>query len=238
MLIETNQADAVICVGSESTLTETFISGLAAAHALSTNNDDPKHASRPFDAARDGFVMGEGGGAIIIESEENAKKRNATILAEIAGYANSTDGYHATSPHPEGIGAIFCMEEAIRKAGISKEEVKYINTHGTSTPVGDPIEAKAIEKVFGEAAYDIAVNSTKGATGHMMGAGGITELITCIKCIETGIIPPTLNLENPDENLPKLNYVPNKTQQKKVDIAMSNSFGFGGQNSSILVKRY
>lgn len=238
MLILSGQADAVLAMGTESALTPLFILGLTSAHALSTNNDNPQGASRPFDKDRDGFVIGEGGGALVIETEENAKKRGATILAEIAGFSNCTDGYHVTSPHPEGIGAVFCMDKAIEHAGITTDDIDYINTHGTSTGMGDPIETNAIVEVFGDHAYDMAVTSTKGATGHMMGAGGITEAITCIQCIREGVVPPTLNLENLDEKCAKLNYVPGKAMEKEVRVAMSNSFGFGGQNSCVVFKKY
>lgn len=238
LLLMSGQADAVLAMGTESALSPLFIRGLVSAHALSTNNEDPQGASRPFDRDRDGFVIGEGGGALIIETEENAKKRGAVILAELAGFSNCTDGYHVTSPHPEGIGAIFCMEKAIEHAGLAPEEIDYINTHGTSTGVGDPIETNAIAELFGEHAKEMAVTSTKGATGHMMGAGGITEAITCIQCIRTGVIPPTLNLANLDETCAPLNYVPGKAQEKKVKAAMSNSFGFGGQNSSVIFCEY
>lgn len=238
MLLLSGQADAVLAMGTESALAPLFILGLTSAHALSTNNDNPQSASRPFDRDRDGFVIGEGGGALIIETEENAKRRGATILAELAGFANCTDGYHVTSPHPDGIGAIFCMEKAIEHAGLTTGDVDYINTHGTSTGVGDPIETNAIAKLFGNHAKEMAVTSTKGATGHMMGAGGITEAITCIQCIRTGVVPPTLNLENLDEKCVALNYVPGKAIEKKVKVAMSNSFGFGGQNSSVVFKKY
>lgn len=237
MFLMSGMADAVLVVGAESALNPLFIRGLVSAHALSTNNEDPKGASRPFDAGRDGFVIGEGGGAILLETASNAKSRGVTPLAEIVGFANCTDGYHVTSPHPEGIGAIFCMEEAIRTSGISAADIGYINTHGTSTPVGDPIETQAIAKVFGEDAdhlRSMAVTSTKGATGHMMGAGGITEVITCIQVIRTGVVPPTLNLEKPDEACAGLNYVPGTSQKLDVRYAMSNSFGFGGQNSSVI----
>lgn len=238
MLLMSGQADAVLVMGTESALSPLFILGLTSAHALSTNNDNPQSASRPFDKDRDGFVIGEGGGALVIETEENAKKRGATILAELAGFSNCTDGYHVTSPHPEGIGALFCMEKAIEHAGLSASDVDYINTHGTSTGVGDPIETQAIAELFGEHAKEMAVTSTKGATGHMMGAGGITEAITCIQCIRTGVVPPTLNLEEPDEKCAPLNYVPGKAIEKKVKVAMSNSFGFGGQNSSVIFKEF
>jgi 3-oxoacyl-[acyl-carrier-protein] synthase II len=181
--------------------------------------------------------MGEGGGAVIIETEAHAKKRNAGIHAEIIGYANSTDGYHVTSPHPEGIGAIFCMQKCLDKAGITPDQVDYINAHGTSTPKGDTIEVNAIKKLFGEHAYKLAVTSTKGSTGHMMGAGGITETIACVKAIQDGIIPPTLNLADADPEC-DLDFVPETARKADVQIAMSNAFGFGGQNSSILLKKY
>lgn len=238
MLLMSGQADAVLAMGTESALSPLFIRGLVSAHALSTNNDDPQGASRPFDRDRDGFVIGEGGGALIIETEENAKKRGAVILAELAGFSNCTDGYHVTSPHPEGIGAVFCMEKAIEHAGLMPEDIDYINTHGTSTGVGDPIETNAIARLFGDHAKEMTVTSTKGATGHMMGAGGITEAITCIQCIRTGVIPPTLNLVHLDEKCAPLNYVPGRAQEQKVRAAMSNSFGFGGQNSSVIFRAY
>lgn len=238
MLLMSGQADAVLAMGTESALSPLFILGLTSAHALSTNNDNPQQASRPFDKDRDGFVIGEGGGAMVIETEENAKKRGATILAELAGFSNCTDGYHVTSPHPDGIGAIFCMDKAIEHAGLKKEDVDYINTHGTSTGVGDPIETNAIAELFGDHAKEMAVTSTKGATGHMMGAGGITEAITCIQCIRTGVVPPTLNLDEVDEKCYDLNYVPKTAIEKEVKVAMSNSFGFGGQNSSVVFKKY
>lgn len=238
MLLLSGQADAVLAMGTESALSPLFILGLSSAHALSTNNEDPQGASRPFDKDRDGFVIGEGGGALIIETEENAKKRGATILCELAGFSNCTDGYHVTSPHPEGIGALFCMEKAIENAGLTVDDVDYINTHGTSTPVGDPIETNAVWELFGDHAKDMAVTSTKGATGHMMAAGGITEAITCIQCIRAGVVPPTLNLHELDEACKPLNYVPGHSIQKEVNVAMSNSFGFGGQNSSVIFKKY
>lgn len=238
MLLMSGQADAVLAMGAESALSPLFILGLSSAHALSTNNDDPQGASRPFDRDRDGFVIGEGGGALIIETEENAKKRGAHIIAEVAGFANCTDGYHVTSPHPEGIGAIFCMKQAVEHAGLELQDIDYINTHGTSTPVGDPIETSAVVELFGDHATEMAVTSTKGATGHMMAAGGITEAIACIQAICTGTVPPTLNLQNLDEKCEKLNYVPGKAIKKEVKAAMSNSFGFGGQNSSVIFKKY
>lgn len=238
MLLMSGQADAVLAMGAESALSPLFILGLSSAHALSTNNEDPQGASRPFDRDRDGFVIGEGGGALMIETEENAKKRGAHIIAEVAGFANCTDGYHVTSPHPEGIGAVFCMKKAVEHAGLELQDIDYINTHGTSTPVGDPIETSAVVELFGDHAAEMAVTSTKGATGHMMAAGGITEAIACIQAICTGTVPPTLNLQNLDEKCEKLNYVPGKAIKKEVKAAMSNSFGFGGQNSSVIFKKY
>lgn len=237
MILKSGEADVVLCVGAEAAISPLNILGLTAAHALSTRNDEPETASRPFDATRDGFVMGEGGGCIIIETEDHAKARGAHIHASVIGWANSTDGYHVTSPHPEGIGAIYCMQKSIEKAGIKPEEVDYINTHGTSTPKGDAIETKAIHTLFGEHAGRLAVSSTKGSTGHMMGAGGIIETIACVKSVQEDIVPPTLNLENPDPEC-DLDYVPNVARKQTVNIAMSNAFGFGGQNSSILVKKY
>lgn len=237
MLLNSGEADVVLCVGAEAATSPLPILSLSAAHALSTRNDSPETASRPFDATRDGFVMGEGSGCIIIEHQEHAKARNAHIHANILAFANSTDGYHVTSPHPEGIGAIFCMERCLNKAGISPEAVDYINTHGTSTPKGDIIETKAIKTLFGTHAYDMAISSTKGSTGHMMGAGGITETIACVKAIQEGIIPPTLNLTTADPEC-DLDYVPNQARKQDIQIAMSNAFGFGGQNSSILVGKY
>lgn len=237
MLINSGEADVVLCVGAEAATSPLTIMGLASAHALSTRNDTPESSSRPFDAERDGFVMGEGGGCLVIESEEHAKARNAHIHASIIGWANSTDGYHVTSPHPEGIGAIFCMQRCLEKAGIQPGEVDYINTHGTSTPKGDIIETTAIKTLFGNPADAPAVSSTKGSTGHMMGAGGITETIACVKAIQDGILPPTLNLVNPDAEC-DLDYVPNTARKQDIQIAMSNAFGFGGQNSSILLKKY
>lgn len=237
MLLLAGEADAITVVGAEASLCPVVVAGLASAHALSTNNDDPQTASRPFDKTRDGFVFGEGGGAILLETEEHALKRGADIKAELLGFANCTDGYHVTAPHPDGIGAVACMENAILKAGIAREQIDYINTHGTSTPMGDAIETKAIKKLFGEHAYKMAVTSTKGATGHMMGAGGVTETIACIKAIQEGIVPPTLNLNTPDEEC-DLDYVPNRAEKRSVQYAMTNAFGFGGQNSSLVVGKY
>lgn len=237
LLLNSGEADVVLCVGAEAATSPLPIMSLASAHALSTRNDSPASASRPFDASRDGFVMGEGGGCIVIETEAHAKARDAHIHASIIGWANSTDGYHVTSPHPEGIGAVFCMRHCLEKAGIQPNEVDYINAHGTSTPKGDGIETSAIKQLFGSHAYQLAVSSTKGSTGHMMGAGGITETIACVKAIQEGILPPTLNLEQPDPEC-DLDYVPGQARKRNITIAMSNAFGFGGQNSSILLHKY
>ena len=237
MMIADGEADAVICVGAEAAINPLNILGLSSAHALSTRNEEPERASRPFDKDRDGFVMGEGGGAIILETSEHAKKRGAKIHGVLLGWANSTDGYHVTSPHPEGIGAIYCMERCIKKAGLTPAAVDYINTHGTSTPMGDIIETRAIHTLFGDAVSGLLVSSTKGTTGHMMGAGGVTETIACIKACEEGVVPPTVNLDNPDPDC-DLDYVPNEARKADIKVAMSNAFGFGGQNSSILIGKY
>lgn len=237
MLLNSGEADVVLCIGAEAAISPLNILGLTSAHALSTRNDDPETASRPFDATRDGFVMGEGGGCVIIEKESHARARNAHIHAAVIGWANSTDGYHVTSPHPDGIGAIYCMKRCIEKAGITPEQVDYINAHGTSTPKGDVIETKAIHTLFGEHAGKLLVSSTKGSTGHMMGAGGIIETIACVKAVQDNIVPPTLNLNAPDPEC-DLDYVPNTARHQTVNIAMSNAFGFGGQNSSILLQKY
>ena len=237
MLLLAGEADAILVVGAEASLCPVVVAGLASAHALSTNNDNPQTASRPFDKTRDGFVFGEGGGALLLETEAHALARGAKIHAELMGFANCTDGYHVTAPHPEGIGAIACMDNAIQKAGLTPEDIGYINTHGTSTPMGDTIETNAIKSLFGDHAYQMAVTSTKGATGHMMGAGGVTETIACIKAVQEGMIPPTLNLNTPDDEC-DLNYVPNNAEKRDVRYAMTNAFGFGGQNSSLIIGRY
>lgn len=234
MLLNAGEADVMLVVGGESSHCPIIMSTLAQAKALS-KNPDPKTACRPFDADRDGFVMGEGGGAIILETEEHAKKRGAKILCSLAGYSNNTDGYHVTAPRPDGSGAVSCMKDALKKAGLEPGDIDYINTHGTSTPVGDPIEVNAIKTLFGNNIPP--VSSTKGNTGHLMGAGGITEVIACIKAIETGILPPTLGYKTPDPAC-DLDFITEGPRKKDIDVAMSNALGFGGQNSSIIVKRY
>ena len=236
MMLQSGFADMMVAVGAESATEPIMIQSLASAKALSTRNDEPQKACRPFDIDRDGFVIGEGGGAVVIETEEHAKARGAHIYAELAGFGNNTDAYHPVTPRPDGEGEILCMKQAIEIAGIKPEDIGYINSHGTATPKGDVAETEAVKAVFGDATADLVLNSTKAATGHMMGAGGITEVITCIKSIETGLIAATLNLDNPDPEC-DLNYV-SKVTFKKLDYAMSNAFGFGGQNSSIIVGAY
>lgn len=229
------QADAMVVMGGESSLCPVVLSSLAQAKALSRNNEHPQSACRPFDADRDGFVMGEGGGALILETEEHALSRGAQIFAELSGYSNTSDGYHVTSPDPSGKGAVACMKGALSMAKLNPEDIDYINAHGTSTPLGDPVETGAIRKIFGQNVPP--VSSTKGATGHLMGAGGITETIACIKAVNCGILPPTLGYQNPDPAC-DLDYVPGTARKAPVRIAMSNALGFGGQNSSIIVRKY
>ena len=235
MIIHAGKADVMIAVGAESAHCPIFIYSLANAKALSRNNEDPQHASRPFDEARDGFVIGEGGGALILETESHAKARGAKIYGELLACGNTSDAYHVTAPHPEGRGAIACMKQALADAGLKPEDIGYINAHGTSTPKGDEVETHAVSEVFGDKTP--LVSSTKGATGHMMGAGGITEVIACIKAVETGIVPPTINLENPIPDC-KIDFVPNEARKADITYAMSNAFGFGGQNSSVIVGKY
>ncbi|THF83467.1 beta-ketoacyl-ACP synthase II [Cohnella fermenti] len=237
MLLRAGQADAVVAVGAESILCALMDAGLSAARAMSTRNEEPAKASRPFEKGRDGFVMGEGAGAIVLETLGAARERGTGIQAELLGYANCTDAYHVTSPEPDGSGEIWCMRQALAEAGLAPEGIGYVNAHGTSTPLGDRVESQALKAVFGEAAKSLPVSSTKGATGHLMGAGGITELIACVQAIREGVVPPTLNYEEPDPEC-DLDYVPNVARKATVDAAMSNSFGFGGQNTSIIIGRY
>jgi 3-oxoacyl-[acyl-carrier-protein] synthase II len=204
---------------------------------LSTRNDDPQHASRPFDRDRDGFVMGEGAGVLALEELEHAKARGARIYAEMTGYGNTADANHITAPSPGGEGAARCMKMALRSAGLNPSDIAYINAHGTSTPAGDIAETQAIKAVFGENAKKLAVSSTKGATGHMLGAAGAVEMILCVKAIQTGIVPPTINLENADPEC-DLDYVPGAAREMKVATAVNNSFGFGGHNASVIAVRF
>lgn len=228
--------DAMITGGTEAVMTGYTIAGFASMKALSKRNEEPHRASRPYDVDRDGFVMGEGAGILILENYDKAVARGARIIAEVVGFGASSDAYHITAPHPEGSGALMCMEQTIESSGVAKEEVGYINAHGTSTPLGDVAETQAIKKVFGQHAYNLAVSSTKSMTGHLLGAAGGLESIFCIKALETGMLPPTINLENQDPQC-DLNYVPNKPQQKDIKYALNNSFGFGGTNSSTMFKK-
>lgn len=236
-LLLAGEADAMLAVGGESILCPIVVSGLSQAKALSRRNDDPETACRPFDAGRDGFVIGEGGGALVIETEAHALARGAHIYAELAGWANTSDAHHVTAPCPDGAGAARCMKLALQKASMQPSDIGYINAHGTSTPLGDKAETLAVKAVFGGRESAPPVSSTKSATGHLMGAGGLTETIACIKAIETGILPPTLHLAAPDPDC-DLDYVPNTARHADIRAAMSNSLGFGGQNSSIIVSRY
>lgn len=236
--IRLGQADVFVSGGSEAAVTIAGMGGFNSMHALSTRNDDPKTASRPFDKDRDGFVLGEGAGALILEEYEHAKARGAKIYAELIGGGLSADAYHVTAPHPEGLGAISVMKNCLHDAGIAPEEVDAINMHGTSTPLGDIAESKAIKKVFGEHAYNININSTKSMTGHLLGAAGAIEAIASILAIKHGIIPPTINHFTDDENIdPKLNFTFNTPQKRDVKVAMSNTFGFGGHNACVLFKK-
>jgi 3-oxoacyl-[acyl-carrier-protein] synthase II len=234
-LIRDDEADVIIAGGSEAACVPLGMSGFAAMRALSTRNDEPERASRPFDKDRDGFVLGEGAGVVVVEELEHAKKRGANILAELTGYGLTCDAYHMTSP--SGVGAVRAMQLCLKRAGINPEQVDYINAHGTSTPVGDVAETEAIKTVFGEHAKKMPVSSTKSMTGHLLGAAGAAELIACVKAIEDNIIPPTINLENPDPAC-DLDYVPNKAREGRIDTALSNSFGFGGHNATLLVQRF
>lgn len=236
--IRLGQCDVVVSGGSEAAVTKAGMGGFNAMHALSTRNESPETASRPFDATRDGFVLGEGAGALILEEYEHAKKRGAKIYAEIVGGGMSSDAYHMTAPHPEGIGVERVMLNCLRDANMSPNEVDAINTHGTSTPLGDVAELKAIVNVFGEHAKDININSTKSMTGHLLGAAGAIEAIASILAMKYGIVPPTINHTTVDENIdPSLNLTLNKAQKRDIKVAMSNTFGFGGHNACVLFKK-
>lgn len=237
-LIRLGKADIVISGGSEAPISVSAIGGFNSAKALSVNNENMTKASRPFDAQRDGFVMGEGSGILILEEYEHAVARGAKIYAEFAGAGVTTDAYHVTAPHPEGNGAAKAMVLALEEAGLSPEDVDYINAHGTSTPLGDVVELKAIKSVFGEHAYKLNISSTKSMHGHLLGASGSVEALACIHAINSGIIPPTINFENQDPEIDyNLNLTLNKAQKREVNVAISNAFGFGGQNSCIVLKK-
>jgi len=237
LLIQRGQADLILSGGSEASITELGVGGFNALKALSTRNDDPERASRPFDATRDGFVLGEGGGCIVLEELEHARRRGARIYAEIIGVGMSADAYHITAPDPEGTGAALAMQSLLRDADIAPEEVDYLNMHGTSTPLGDVAETKAIKRVFGEHAYRMNLSSTKSMTGHLLGAAGAVEAIAAILAIVHNRIPPTINFEHPDEEC-DLNYTFNVPQEREVTVAMSNAFGFGGHNTSVAFRRF
>jgi 3-oxoacyl-[acyl-carrier-protein] synthase II len=237
--IRLNKADVVVTGGSEAVISIAGVGGFNAMKALSERNDDPKTASRPFDKDRDGFVMGEGAGVLILESLEHALARGAKIYCEIAGGGATADAYHITAPHPDGLGARNVMKVALADAGMKPEDIDYINVHGTSTPLGDVAETKAIVSVFGEHAYDLNISSTKSMTGHCLGAAGALEAIACIMAVTKDIIPPTINHFTDDPELdPKLNFTFNKAQHKTVNAALSNTFGFGGHNASVIIKKY
>lgn len=237
--IRLGRADIMITGGSEATITKTGIGGFNSMKALSTRNDDPKTASRPFDLDRDGFVQGEGAGALVLESLEHAKKRGAKIYAEIVGSAATADAYHITAPHPEGLGANNVMKSVLSDAKLNQNEIQYVNVHGTSTPLGDIAEVKAILQTFGNSAYDLNISSTKSMTGHLLGAAGSVETIACIFSVRDNIVPPTINHFTDDPNIDaKLNLTFGDAQERIVNAAMSNTFGFGGHNSSIVVKKY
>jgi 3-oxoacyl-[acyl-carrier-protein] synthase II len=235
--IKMGEAKMMFAGGAEAAVVPIGIGGFCAMKAMSTRNDDPKHSSRPFDKDRDGFVMGEGAGVVVLEELEHAKKRGAKIYCEIAGYGNTADAYHLTAPSPNGEGAARCMKMALRSGGLTIEDVNYINAHGTSTPQGDVCETLAIKRVFGERAKKIAVSSTKGATGHMLGAAGAVEMTVCALAIKHGIVPPTINYQTPDPEC-DLDYVPNTARELKVNAIINNSFGFGGHNASIAAKKF
>jgi 3-oxoacyl-[acyl-carrier-protein] synthase II len=236
-LIQSGAADVMITGGSEAGINEISIGGFNSARALSTRNDNPESASRPFDATRDGFVMGEGSACLVFEELERAKKRGAKIYAEVVGQGLSADAYHITAPHPDGVGAILAMKYALQNAGIKPEDVDYINMHGTSTPLGDIGETKAIKSVFGEHAFKMNLSSSKSMTGHLLGAAGAVEAIATILAIRDDIVSPTINFTTPDPEC-DLNYTFNKAQKRSVNYGMSNAFGFGGHNTSVIFKKY
>ena len=238
-LIRLGKADAIVTGGSEAAVNEMGMGGFNALKALSTRNDSPETASRPFDAERDGFVLGEGAGALILEEYDHAVKRGAKIYAEVIGGGMSGDAYHMTAPHPEGLGARNTMFAALEDAEIDASQIDYVNVHGTSTPLGDVAEVKAIQAVFGEHAYNLNISSTKSMTGHLLGAAGAIEAIACIMAVKNDIIPPTINHFNDDPELDaKLNFTFNKAQKRIVNVSLSNTFGFGGHNTSVIVKKF
>ena len=235
--IRRGDAKAMIAGGAEKSMTPIAMAAFDNMHALSRRNDDPQGASRPFDATRDGFVMGEGAGILILEDLDFARARGAKILAELVGYGSTADAYHVTEPAPGGEGLVRAMRRALQKADLRPDQIDYINAHGTSTPFNDRTETQAIKTYFGEHAYRLAVSSTKSMTGHMLGAAGAAEAVICVLAIQTGILPPTINLRHPDPEC-DLDYVPNEARRRSIDVAMSNSMGFGGHNTCLIFKRY
>jgi 3-oxoacyl-[acyl-carrier-protein] synthase II len=237
--IRLGHADVMVCGGSEACVAIAGVAGFNALHALSTRNDDPQKASRPFDKDRDGFVLGEGAGALVLETLEHAQQRGATIYGEIIGGGLSADAYHMTAPHPDGNGATLVMENALKDAGISASKVDAVNMHGTSTPLGDVAESNALKKVFGDHLYKMNINSTKSMTGHLLGAAGAIEAISTILSIQHNIVPPTINHFADDENIdPNINFTFNKAQEREVNVAMSNTFGFGGHNACVVMRKF
>src|SRR2546422_485344 len=235
--IKMGDAKVMFAGGTEATIVELGIGGFCAMKAMSTRNDDPAHASRPFDIERDGFVMGEGAGVVVLEELEHAHQRGAKIYCELVGYGNTADASHITAPAPEGEGAARCMRMALRSARLNPTDISYINAHGTSTPQGDICETQAIKAVFGEHARQLAISSTKGATGHMLGAAGAVEMAICAAAVARNIVPPTINYEDPDP-LCDLDYVPNTAREMKVGAVINNSFGFGGHNATLVAKKF
>lgn len=240
-LIRLGKADMIISGGAEAAITESGVGGFNAMHALSTRNDDAEHASRPFSASRDGFVMGEGAGCLVLEELEHAKARGAKIYAELVGEGESADAHHITASHPEGLGAHLVMQAALDDAGLKPEDIDYINVHGTSTPVGDVSEVKAIAQLFGDSAFKLNISSTKSMTGHLLGAAGAVEAMACVLSVQNDIIPPTINHEEEDKDEEidyNLNFTFNKAQKREVRAALSNTFGFGGHNACVIFKKY
>lgn len=235
LLIQSGMADYMICGGSEAPITPMCIAGFNAARALSTANDHPETASRPYDKDRDGFVMGEGAGSLVLETLESAKARGAKIYAEVAGIGATADAHHLTAPHPEGLGASHAMKTALSIAGIAPEKIDYINTHGTSTPLGDIAEVTAIKKVFGDHAYKLNISATKSMTGHLLGAAGVVESIACLLAMQNQTVPPTINIENLDPEI-DVDVTPNVAKQRTIDYALNNGFGFGGHNASLIFR--
>ncbi|HFB38835.1 MAG TPA: beta-ketoacyl-[acyl-carrier-protein] synthase II [Oceanithermus sp.] len=236
-ILKAGLADVMLTGGTEAAVTPMAIGGFAVMRALSTRNDEPERASRPFTKSRDGFVLGEGAGILVLETLEHAKKRGAKIYAEVVGFGQSADAHHITEPHPEGLGAVLAIEAALREAGVAPEAVGYVNAHGTSTPYNDRVEVIALKKVFGDHAKKLAVSSTKSMTGHLLGAAGAVEAIATAQALASGVLPPTINYDDPDPEL-DLDFVPNEPREARVEYALSNSFAFGGQNAVLLLKRF